>query len=181
MSAVLRTAEAPDLTLADINRLDRVRFVAALGGVFEHSPWVATEAWAERPFMSIDHLHRAMIGVVRATSREVRIDFLRMHPELAGKEAQAGTMTGHSTTEQAGLNALSREQLQTLRALNAGYAAKHGFPFIIAVLANTRTQIFEALRTRTECDTDTEIEAALDQIAIITRLRLGRLLATAVA
>ncbi|MDM0076233.1 2-oxo-4-hydroxy-4-carboxy-5-ureidoimidazoline decarboxylase [Variovorax sp. J2P1-59] len=179
MSAVL-AMETPALTLADINRLDCVRFVAALGGVFEHSPWVATGAWAERPFVNIDHLHRAMMDVVRATSREVRIDFLRMHPELAGKEAQAGTMTGHSTTEQAGLNALSRDQLQTLRSLNAAYAAKHGFPFVIAVLANTRAQIFEALRTRTARDTDIELEAALDQIAIITRLRLGRLLASPV-
>jgi len=176
MSAVMNTAEAPPLTLSDINRLDRVRFVAALGGVFEHSPWVATQAWAERPFASIDHLHRAMIGAVRASSREARIDFLRMHPELAGKEAQAGTMTDHSTAEQAGLDALTREQLQTLRALNAEYAAQHGFPFVIAVLANTRGQIFEALRTRIGRDTDAELEAALGQIAIITRLRLGRLL-----
>jgi len=115
--------------------------------------------------------------VVRATSREVRIEFLRSHPELAGKEAQAGTMTDHSTAEQAGLNALTRTQLEMLRALNAEYAARHGFPFVIAVLANTRAQIFEALRTRIQRDTDTEIETALDQIAIITRLRLGRLLA----
>ena len=177
MSAVLQSREASPLTLADVNQLDRVRFVAALGGVFEHSPWVAAEAWAGRPFASIDELHHAMIGVVRATSREVRIEFLRGHPELAGKEAQAGTMTDHSTAEQAGLNALTRTQLQTLRELNAEYAARHGFPFVIAVLANTRAQIFEALRTRIQRDTDTEIEAALDQIAIITRLRLGRLLA----
>jgi len=177
MSAVMNSTEAPPLTLSDINRLDRVRFVAALGGVFEHSPWVATQAWAERPFASIDHLHRAMMEVVRATSREVRIDFLRMHPELAGKEAQAGTMTDHSTAEQAGLDALTRNELQTLRRLNAAYAAKHGFPFIIAVLKNTRSQIFEALRTRLERDTDTELDDALEQISIITRLRLGRLLA----
>ena len=177
MSAVMNTAEASALMLSDINRLDRVRFVAALGGVFEHSPWVATQAWADRPFASIDHLHRAMMEVVRATSREVRIDFLRMHPELAGKEAQAGTMTDHSTAEQAGLDALTRNELQTLRRLNAAYAAKHGFPFIIAVLANTRSQIFEALRTRCERDTDAELDAALEQISIITRLRLGRLLA----
>ena len=177
MSAVLQSREASPLTLADVNQLDRVRFVAALGGVFEHSPWVAAGAWAGRPFASIDALHRAMIGVVRATSREVRIEFLRGHPELAGKEAQAGTMTDHSTAEQAGLNALTRTQLEMLRALNAEYAARHGFPFVIAVLANTRAQIFEALRTRIQRDTDTEIEAALDQIAIITRLRLGRLLA----
>jgi len=176
MSAVMNTAEASALMLSDINRLDRVRFVAALGGVFEHSPWVATQAWADRPFASIDHLHRAMMEVVRATSREVRIDFLRMHPELAGKEAQAGTMTDHSTAEQAGLDALTRNELQTLRRLNAAYAAKHGFPFIIAVLKNTRSQIFEALRTRCERDTDAELDAALEQISIITRLRLGRLL-----
>jgi 2-oxo-4-hydroxy-4-carboxy-5-ureidoimidazoline decarboxylase len=177
MSAVMNTTEASPLTLSDINRLDRVRFVAALGGLFEHSPWVATQAWAARPFASIDDLHRAMIGVVRATSREARVDFLRMHPELAGKEAQAGTMTDHSTAEQAGLDALTRNELQTLRRLNAAYAAKHGFPFIIAVLANTRSQIFEALRTRCERDTEAELEAALEQISIITRLRLGRLLA----
>ena len=177
MSAVMNTAEASALMLSDINRLDRVRFVATLGGVFEHSPWVATQAWADRPFASIDHLHRAMMEVVRATSREVRIDFLRMHPELAGKEAQAGTMTDHSTAEQAGLDALTRNELQTLRRLNAAYAAKHGFPFIIAVLKNTRSQIFEALRTRCERDTDAELDAALEQISIITRLRLGRLLA----
>ena len=177
MSAVMNTAEASALMLSDINRLDRVRFVAALGGVFEHSPWVATQAWAERPFASIDHLHRAMMEVVRATSREVRIDFLRMHPELAGKEAQAGTMTDHSTAEQAGLDALTRNELQTLRRLNAAYTAKHGFPFIIAVLKNTRSQIFEALRTRCARDTDAELDAALEQISIITRLRLGRLLA----
>jgi 2-oxo-4-hydroxy-4-carboxy-5-ureidoimidazoline decarboxylase len=175
MSAQLATNEA--LTLADINRLDRVRFVAALGSVFEHSPWVATAAWAECPFASIDQLHRAMIGVVRRTSREVRLDFLRMHPELAGKEAQAGTMTDHSTAEQAGLNALTRDELMTLRRLNAEYAAKHGFPFIIAVLKNTRAQIFEALRTRIQRDTDIELDAAIEQISIITRLRLGRLLA----
>jgi len=174
---VMNSTEAPPLTLSDINRLDRVRLVATLGGVFEHSPWVATQAWADRPFASIDHLHRAMMEVVRATSREVRIDFLRMHPELAGKEAQAGTMTDHSTAEQAGLDALTRNELQTLRRLNAAYTAKHGFPFIIAVLKNTRSQIFEALRTRCERDTDAELDAALEQISIITRLRLGRLLA----
>ena len=74
MSAVL-AIETSALTLNDINQADRVRFVAALGSVFEHSPWVATNAWAERPFASIDHLHRTMMGVVRAASREVRIDF----------------------------------------------------------------------------------------------------------
>ena len=67
-------------------------------------------------------------------------------------------------------------EVAELRALNAAYAARHGFPFVIAVLAHTRGQIFAALRQRTANDTASERAAALGQIAIITRLRLGRLL-----
>jgi 2-oxo-4-hydroxy-4-carboxy-5-ureidoimidazoline decarboxylase len=163
------------LDLRELNRCDDLRFVEALGGVFEHSPWVARAASRQRPFADLDSLHGAMIEAVRALAPEAQVQFLRQHPELAGKEAQAGTMTEHSTTEQAGLNALSRAEVEELRALNAAYAARHGFPFVIAVLANTRSQIFAALRQRIANDTRHERAAALGQIAIITRLRLQRL------
>ncbi|MDM0110641.1 2-oxo-4-hydroxy-4-carboxy-5-ureidoimidazoline decarboxylase [Variovorax sp. J22R133] len=174
MSAVLK--EQPASNLRGINNLDKPDFVAALGGVFEHSAWVASQAWHARPFATIDALHDAMIRSVRSADRGVQLAFLRGHPELAGKEAQAGTMTDHSTAEQAGLNALSHEEMRSLQWLNAAYAAKHGFPFIIAVLANTKSQIFQALHTRLDNETEDELVAAIDQIAIITRLRLGRLL-----
>ena len=165
------------LDLDRVNALDRDAFVATLGGAFEHAAWVAEAAWEQRPFASVDALHAAMIAAVRAVPRDRQIAFLRGHPELAGKEAQAGTMTDHSTVEQAGagLNALSRDEFETLARLNAAYAARHGFPFIVAVLKNTKAQIFEALRRRTGRSTDEEVEAALGQIGVITRLRLGRL------
>lgn len=167
-------APAP-LALDELNRCDARRFVEALGGVFEHSPWVAQAACRKRPFADLDALHGAMIEAVRALPPEQQVQFLRQHPELAGKEAQAGTMTEHSTTEQAGLNAMSRDELAQLRTLNAAYAARHGFPFVIAVLASTRAQIFAALRQRMGNDTEHERATALGQIAIITRLRLQRL------
>ena len=164
------------LRWADIAAMDRGGFNAALGGLFEHSPWVAEGAWAQRPFTSEAALHAAMMSVVRAAPLAGQIAFLRMHPELAGKEAQAGTMTDHSTFEQAGLNALQRDEVLELQRLNAAYAQRHGFPFIIAVLGHTKAQIFEALRTRAARDTPAEIEAALDQIEQITRRRLRALL-----
>ncbi|MGB8436930.1 MAG: 2-oxo-4-hydroxy-4-carboxy-5-ureidoimidazoline decarboxylase, partial [Burkholderiales bacterium] len=40
-------------------------FVAALGGVFEHSPWIAERAFASRPFADTGALHAAMVDVVR--------------------------------------------------------------------------------------------------------------------
>jgi 2-oxo-4-hydroxy-4-carboxy-5-ureidoimidazoline decarboxylase len=162
------------LDLASINGMDRKAFVAALGSTFEHSPWVAESAWAARPFASIDALHAALFGVVQRAPRDVQVAFLCGHPELAGKEAQAGTMTSESVGEQAsaGLDALSRDEVAELRALNAHYLHRHGFPFVIAVRRYRKAEIFSQLRRRCESDSDTELEEALQQIATITRLRV---------
>ncbi|HZT54637.1 MAG TPA: 2-oxo-4-hydroxy-4-carboxy-5-ureidoimidazoline decarboxylase [Burkholderiaceae bacterium] len=167
------------MTLAQLAALDRAAYMTAFGGLFEHSPWVAEAAWAQRPFASEAALHDAMMNAVRDAPQPQQIAFLNLHPELAGKEAQAGTMTDHSTFEQhgAGLNALGRDELLELQRLNAAYTERHGFPFIIAVLGHTKPQIFEALRTRTGRDTDTERQEALAQIAQITRRRLNALFA----
>ena len=162
------------MNLNAINALDRDDFVAEFGSTFEHSPWVAEGAWAVRPFASIDHLHGAMIGVVRSASRATQIAFLCGHPELAGKEAEAGTMTTESVGEQAsaGLNALSKGEIGELRELNARYLDRHGFPFIVAVRRYSKREIFEQLGERIERDSDTELNEALSQISTITRLRV---------
>ena len=53
-------------TLAELNALDRAAFVARLGHLFEHSPWVADETWPQRPFRDADHLHAALCATMRA-------------------------------------------------------------------------------------------------------------------
>ena len=172
------TVTATRLHLAALNAMDRDAFVAAVGPTFENSPWVAQAAWARRPFADTDALHAAMLDVVREAPLERRIAFLRGHPELAGREAQAGTMTTESVGEQrsAGLDALSREELDEMQRLNRAYRERHGFPFIIAVRRNTKQQIFEAMRARAEASTQAEHRAALDQIGLITRGRIDALL-----
>lgn len=164
-------------TMADLAAMDHAAFMRAFGEVFEHSPWVAEAAWAQRPFAGVGALHDAMMAAVRAAQAAQQMAFLNRHPELAGAEAQAGTMTGHSTFEQqgGGLDALSHDELLELRRLNAVYAQRHGFPFIIAVLGHTKPQIFEALRLRAQRESHDEIDTALTQIAAITRRRLGAL------
>jgi 2-oxo-4-hydroxy-4-carboxy-5-ureidoimidazoline decarboxylase len=173
------TASTLALELPAINRMGRDAFVDALGSTFEHSPWVAEQAWAARPFASADALHAAMIDVVARAPRSAQVAFLCAHPELAGKEAQAGTMTHESVGEQAsaGLDALARGEVAELRSLNERYRERHGFPFIVAVRRHTKAQIFEQLRRRIDGDTDFELQEALRQIAAITRLRLQAKLA----
>ena len=165
------------MNLAALNAMDRDAFVAAVGPTFENSPWVAQAAWARRPFANVDALHAAMLDVVRQAPEERRLAFLCGHPELAGREAQAGTMTAESVGEQrsAGLDSLTRDELSEMQRLNRTYRERHGFPFIIAVRRNTKQQIFEALRTRTAASTDVERHAALDQIGFITRGRIEAL------
>ena len=167
----------PALDLTAVNAMDRDAFVAALGGAFEHSPWVADSAWGARPFRSVDELHASMVDVVRGLPREARVAFLCAHPELAGKEAEAGTMTTDSEAEQAsaGLDALGPGELAELHRLNVRYRERHGFPFVIAVRQHDKAEIFEQLRRRTERDSDVELDEAMSQIAAITRLRVGHL------
>ena len=38
------------ITLAEVNDLSRDEFVAALGPLFEGSPWIADATWPARPF-----------------------------------------------------------------------------------------------------------------------------------
>ena len=117
-----------------LSSLSQEEFVAALDGVDEHSPWVAESAWRKRPFKTIADLHRACVQSVREADPEAQLALIRAHPELAGKAAIRGELTADSTREQsgAGLDRCSPEEFQRLTELNRDYAAKFGFPFIIA-------------------------------------------------
>lgn len=165
----------PDL--AAVNALDPDAFVALLGGVFEHAPWVAEGALPSRPFSSIDDLHAAMIAVVRNATEVQRLGFLNGHPELAGPEARAGRMTADSASEQdsAGLDAMSPEDAEAFDRMNPAYRKKFGYPFIIAVRGRSRAEILSVFAARLAQDQAEEDEAVLSEISAITRMRLARL------
>ncbi|MDE2146447.1 MAG: allantoate amidohydrolase, partial [Burkholderiales bacterium] len=82
--------------LQDLATADRAAFVAALDGVYEHSPWVAEAAWARRPaagWPGPAALAQALAGAVREAGRERQLALLRAHPELAGRAAVARPLT----------------------------------------------------------------------------------------
>ena len=107
------------MDITAVNRMDHPSFLAAFGGVFEHSPWVADRAYAACPFADIDALHAAMRRVVETATRDEQLALLNAHPDLAGKEACAGTMTDASVAEQASaaLDRLSPEEMDRIAAL----------------------------------------------------------------
>jgi 2-oxo-4-hydroxy-4-carboxy-5-ureidoimidazoline decarboxylase len=168
------------LDLKAVNQMDRAAFVQALGHTFEHSPWVAEHAWDARPFENIAELHQAMTKVVKSAPRDKQLALLNAHPDLAGKEAEKGTMTDASVAEQAGagLNALTKEEVGKITRLNADYKAKHGFPFIACVRHYTKAGIFYEFERRVGNDSETELRTDLEQIFAITKLRLNALFGT---
>ncbi|MCW5772013.1 MAG: 2-oxo-4-hydroxy-4-carboxy-5-ureidoimidazoline decarboxylase [Rhodospirillaceae bacterium] len=172
----------PQIALERLNAASPAEFVAALGAIYEHSPWVAEGAAGLRPFASARALHDAMLRCVGAASDDAKLALVRAHPELAGKEATAGTLTAASSSEQRrlGLDRLDPAAFARLAELNRRYREKFGFPCIIALrLHPERAGVFAAFEQRLERRHAEELAAALDQIGEIARGRLATMLGLA--
>jgi 2-oxo-4-hydroxy-4-carboxy-5-ureidoimidazoline decarboxylase len=163
------------MTLAELNTMDCGSFTAAVGWIYEHSPWIAEQASSRAPFASVAALHEAMLDVVAAAPADRKLALLQAHPELA-----AATSTPESTAEQraAGLTHLSGEPAARLEARNAVYRARFGFPFIIAVRGTRDVgAILHALEARLANTRQQEIAEALHQVGQIAGFRLHDLIA----
>jgi 2-oxo-4-hydroxy-4-carboxy-5-ureidoimidazoline decarboxylase len=162
------------VTLETLNTCGTAGFVRLLDGIFEEAPWVADRAAARRPFATVSALHDGLMAEVMQASERGRIAFVAGHPDLAGKAARAGAIAPASIEEQAGLGLdhLSEEEFARFEELNAAYRQKFGFPFVICVRRQTRDAVLDTFERRLGNDSSAELDAALAEIAFITRLRL---------
>ena len=163
------------------SRMKRDAFVAAYGGVFEHSPWIAEGAFDNGLGPANDAapgLHAALARVFRSAPAEARLGVLNAHPDLAGKLAAAKRLTAESTAEQAGagLDSLTDEEKATFTELNSSYIAKFGFPFIMAVKGRSKDEILAAFRRRVNHDREAEFATACAEVEKIALLRLKDML-----
>ena len=165
------------ISIEQINTWSREQFVARLGGIFEHSPWVAEAAWQSIPFADIGRLHGAMVAAVRAASHARQLSFLRAHPELAGKAMVDQSLTAESSNEQtrSGLTQCTPEEFARLQALNTAYKNKFGWPFILAVKHLDRPTIIRTFSERLDQAAADEFEHCMANIEKITRWRLDDL------
>jgi 2-oxo-4-hydroxy-4-carboxy-5-ureidoimidazoline decarboxylase len=170
---------APTITIGTLNALDQAAFTAVLGGLFEHSPWIAARVALHAPFASERALHGAFMYVVYGLTQPEQIALIRAHPELAGQEAADNQLTESSATEQSrlGFTALASGEHSALAALNERYRRQFDFPCIIALTQHSsREGVYEEFRARLRNDPATERAAAMEAIGHITRARLARLL-----
>jgi len=168
------------LTLEQLNTADTASAVQLLDGLYEHSPWIAEAALAQRPFQSLAHLKHAMVQVLAQASPEAQLDLIRAHPELAGKAMVAQSLTAESTNEQntAGLTACTPEEFARIQQLNADYNARFGFPFILAVRGPrgtglSKAEIIDTFARRSFNHPNYERAEALRNIHRIAEIRLN--------
>ena len=100
------------ISLDQLNAADTTTAVQMLDGLYEHSPWIAEAALAQRPFKSLALHEHAMVQVLAQAGVQPQLDLIRAHPELAGKAMVAKSLTAESTNEQnkAGLTACTPEE-----------------------------------------------------------------------
>jgi 2-oxo-4-hydroxy-4-carboxy-5-ureidoimidazoline decarboxylase len=165
------------LAIADVDAMGREDFLTAFGPVVEHSPWVAEEAQRAAPFGTPAQLRLAFTAALRTAEPAERLSLLHAHPELAGREAEAGELTEASASEQraARLDRLTPAQLADLREINAAYRERFGFPFISCVREHSVASLLAWGRARLEREPSAEAETALAEVDKIVGLRLGAL------
>ena len=168
------------LTLNQLNAASPTEAAQLLDGLYEHSPWIAERALAQRPFTSLAHLKHTMTQVLAQAGLEAQLGLIRAHPELAGKAMVSQTLTAESTHEQnkAGLTQCTPDELARIGQLNADYKAKFGWPFILAVrgprgVGLSKQHIIAAYERRLFGHPDFELQECLRQIHRIVEIRLN--------
>jgi beta-ureidopropionase / N-carbamoyl-L-amino-acid hydrolase len=168
------------LTLDELNAASPEQAARWLDGIYEHSPWIAQAALAQRPFRSLAQLKHAMARAVAQAGGDAQLALIRAHPELAGKAMVSKSLTAESTNEQgkAGLADCTPEEFAKIQRLNADYNAKFGFPFVLAVRGPRgtglpRREIIDTFERRLDNPADFERAEALRNIHRIAEIRLA--------
>ena len=168
------------LTLDQLNAASLDDAAQMLGGLYEHSGWIAQAALLERPFRSLSHLKHAMVQVLDQAGTHAQLTLIRAHPELAGKAMLANSLTLESTHEQntAGLTQCTPEELVQIQQLNADYNARFGFPFVLAVrgargFGLSKRQIIDTFKRRLDNPVEYERQECIRNIHRIVEIRLN--------
>lgn len=166
------------VSVADLVSKDAKAISESLGGIYEHSPWVAESLIQEQDVLkslkTVTDLAAAMKSIVDTASEEEKLTLLRAHPDLAQQVEKLKELTKESQEEQskAGLQSMDSDELAKFMAMNTSYRTKFGFPFILAVRNATKYTVLSALEGRLPNPPEQEFCTALEQVHKIAWMRI---------
>jgi 2-oxo-4-hydroxy-4-carboxy-5-ureidoimidazoline decarboxylase len=166
------------ISVSELVSRDPKEIVERLGGIYEHSKWVADglveDLGALKDLTSVTELATAMKRIVDEASHDRKLALLCAHPDLCEKVAKLKELTKESQEEQskAGLQSMEGEELATFTSLNTRYRETFKFPFILAVRNATKYTVMSALAGRLVNTPEKEFATALEQVHKIAWMRL---------
>jgi 2-oxo-4-hydroxy-4-carboxy-5-ureidoimidazoline decarboxylase len=172
------TKMADKISVADLVAKDLKEISESLGGIYEHSPWVADaliqDPDALKSKQTVTELAAAMKSIVEGASQDKKMTLLCAHPDLCEKVAKLKDLTQESQDEQskAGLQSMNDAELAKFTSLNNRYREKFKFPFILAVRNVTKCTVLSALEGRLSNPVEKEFTTALAQVHKIAWMRL---------
>lgn len=182
LAIVVSTASAADKectmtspTVEELLQKPKEEIVELLGGIYEHSKWVAEDfVKKENSITSVTKLANALKTIVDEASPEQKLKLLKAHPDLGAKVEQLKTLTKESQEEQgkAGLQTLDKDELTKFHSMNENYSTKFRFPFILAVRNASKYTVLSALEGRLNNSREVEFTSAITQVHKIAWMRL---------
>jgi OHCU decarboxylase len=160
--------------LAELNLADEEQAVLLLEPLIERAPVIARRVAKHRPFKTADDIRKAIRRELLGLNEEECVRLFRAHPELA--PVNPLSMTSASQSEQGRLNLTSdtNDFRARLDELNVRYRGKFGFPFITALVRHKGIEsVLSEFETRLSADRESEIEQALEQVAIVSSSRVN--------
>ena len=155
--------------------------LAVLGGIYEHSSWIAEEFYNEfvdgkdtsETIANVRDLFQCMSSIVDKSSREQKMELLCAHPDLCAKIDTLKKLTKSSQEEQsnAGLDTLTDDERNQFSKMNTEYRKKFGFPFILAARYVTKYTVLSAIEGRLNMSVETEFHGVLFQVSKIAWMR----------
>lgn len=128
---------------------------------------------ARRPFSAPDRLAEAAGEVVRALEWPAVLEALAAHPRIGERAGGSGRESSWSRQEQSGVE---DELRAALAEGNRDYERRFGHVYLVCATGLTGRQMLDRLRERLGNDEETERGVVRDELAKITRLRLGKLM-----
>jgi len=158
--------------------MNRDEFIQRYGGIYEHSAWVAEQAWELLNSDAAPELSKLFADCVDRAGESMQLELICAHPDLAGKAAVAGELTQESSAEQqsAGIDQCTAEEFEQFQELNQKYKQKFRFPFVMAVRNSNRHKILAAFEERLHNSRRAEMAKAIQEIHKIAGLRFAAMI-----
>jgi OHCU decarboxylase len=179
-------------TLAMENALKRLNALPATEAEAELLACCGASRWARsmvarRPFGYVAELFAAADEIWRSLGPEDWVEAFSRHPQIGEKpgekqsKSEAGQLlsSGWSAEEQSGVQRNSADVLARLAEGNRAYRQRFGYIFIVCATGKTAQEMLAILERRLQNDASAELTIAAEEQRQITRLRLEKLLGSA--